>query len=277
MQVKLTIPERLRDLRAERGLDLATVAAATNLSASALSTYENDERKDISHRAVIALATYYGVTTDYLLGVTETKNHPNTAIHELHLSDGAIDFLKSGVINHRLLCELMTHDKFWCLMADVEVYVDRIASGQIDNINLVVDSAREELLARVQPEERDRYVRALESAHVNEADYFAHAVHADIDSIMQNIREAHRQDQTTADENETLTFFQARLKEALNFKGNHKERLARIFCHIMAVPFEKLTKDDISTLGRILNLSPILVPIVSQRGKGQFKVPQKGK
>lgn len=98
----------------------------------------------------------------------------------------------SGVINNRLLCQMMTHDMFWRLMADIEIYVDRIASRQIDNINLVVDTAREELLARVQPEERDRYVHTLESAHVNEAEYFAHAVHADIDSIMKDIHEAHR-------------------------------------------------------------------------------------
>ena len=37
------------------------------------------------------LADYYGVSCDYLMGRTETKNHPNTALHELHLSDASID------------------------------------------------------------------------------------------------------------------------------------------------------------------------------------------
>ena len=154
MQVKLTIPERLRDLRAERGTDLADVAAATRLSASALSTYENDERKDISHRAVIALASYYGVTADYILGLTEIKNHPNTELHELHLDNKTLDLLKSGEINNRLLCEMMTNDGFQRLMMDIVIYVDRIASMQVATLNAAVDAARAKLLAEQRPEKK---------------------------------------------------------------------------------------------------------------------------
>ena len=69
----LTLPERLKDLRTERSLDIAEVAKATGLSSSALSNYENDEGKDISHRAILALAKFYGVSADYLLDLTEIK------------------------------------------------------------------------------------------------------------------------------------------------------------------------------------------------------------
>ena len=271
MNVALTVSERIKDLREERKLYLKNVAEETGVSKSALGSYETDDFKDISLNSVIKMAAFYGVSTDYLLGVTDTKNHPNTALHELHLSDAAIDFLMSGVINNRLLCEMMTHDNFWRLMADREVYVDRIASNQIDNINLIVDSAREELLSRVQPEERDRYVHTLESAHVNEADYFAHAVHNDIDSIMEDIREAHRKDKTTADDDERLAVFQARMKEALNFTGNYKEKLAHVFCHMMDIPFDKLTDEEVATLAKVLDLSPMLKTVASQRGKGRIK------
>ena len=91
MYVSLTIPERLKDLRTERGLDIAEVAKATGLSSSALSNYENDEGKDISHRAILALARFYGVSADYLLGLTETKNHPNADLADLHLNDNTIN------------------------------------------------------------------------------------------------------------------------------------------------------------------------------------------
>lgn len=271
MNVALTVSERIKDLREERKLYLKNVAEETGVSKSALGSYETDDFKDISLNSVIKMAAFYGVSTDYLMGVTDTKNHPNTALHELHLSDSAIDFLMSGVINNRLLCEMMAHDNFWRFMADIEVYVDRIASNQIDNINLIVDSAREELLSRVQPEERDRYVHTLESAHVNEADYFAQAVHDDVDSIMEDIREAHRKDKTTADDDERLAVFQARMKEALNFTGNYKEKLAHVFCHMMEIPFDKLTDEEIATLAKVLDLSPMLKTVVSQRGKGRIK------
>ena len=67
----LTIQERLKDLRVECGLTLEQLAEQTHLSKSALGSYEADDFKDISHYALIKLAKFYGVTADYLLGLTE--------------------------------------------------------------------------------------------------------------------------------------------------------------------------------------------------------------
>jgi transcriptional regulator with XRE-family HTH domain len=75
--VELSIHERLKDLRVERGLTLEQLAEQTHLSKSALGSYEAEDFKDISHYALIKLAKFYGVTVDYLLGVAETKSHPN--------------------------------------------------------------------------------------------------------------------------------------------------------------------------------------------------------
>ena len=91
MQIKLTIQERLKDLRVERGLTLEQLAEQTGLSKSALGKYEADDFKDISPFSIVTLAKFYGVSTDYLLGMTETKNHSDTELDALHLSDGAIE------------------------------------------------------------------------------------------------------------------------------------------------------------------------------------------
>ena len=91
MYAKLTFPERLKDLRVmQKHLTLEELAEQTGLSKSALGKYETDDYKDISPFAIVTLAEFYGVSTDYLLGLTETKNHPNTTLDELHLSDEAI-------------------------------------------------------------------------------------------------------------------------------------------------------------------------------------------
>ena len=108
----LTIKERLKDLRVERGLTLEQLAEQTGLSKSALGSYEADDFKDISHYALIKLARFYGVTADYLLGLTETKSHPNAGFADLRLSDERIDLLKSGRIDTALLCELAAHPDF---------------------------------------------------------------------------------------------------------------------------------------------------------------------
>ena len=118
MQPKLTVQERLKDLRVvDFKLTLEELAERTGLSRSALGKYESDETaKDISPFAILTLAKFYGVSTDYLLGLTENKNHPNTELDALHLSDDAISVLTFGNFNHRLLSEMICHKDFQRMM-----------------------------------------------------------------------------------------------------------------------------------------------------------------
>ena len=122
MQPKLTIQERLKDLRVERGLTLEQLSAETGISKSALGKYEADDFKDISPFSMVELAKFYSVSTDYLLGLTEQKNHPNTELDALHLGDDAIEVLRTGKFNHRLLSELICHKDFQRFMLDAEIY-----------------------------------------------------------------------------------------------------------------------------------------------------------
>ena len=80
--MELSIQERLKDLRVERGLTLEQLEEQVNLSKSALGSYEAKDFKDISHYAIIKLAKFYGVTADYLLGLSQTRNHPNADLAE---------------------------------------------------------------------------------------------------------------------------------------------------------------------------------------------------
>ncbi len=56
MNIKLTLGERLKDLRVERNLKLEALAEQTGLSKSALSKYESDDVTDLSIYAVTTLA-----------------------------------------------------------------------------------------------------------------------------------------------------------------------------------------------------------------------------
>ena len=181
MYVKLTIPERLQDLRKERHLTLEQLAEQTGLSKSALGKYETDDYKDISPFAIATLANFYGVSTDYLLGLSENKNHPNTELQALHLSDDMVTLLSSGKINNRLLCEIATHENFQRLMTDIEIFVDRIADMRIAQMNLVLEATRQEVIRSHAPGENDLYVRTLELGQVQESDFFSHTIHDDLD------------------------------------------------------------------------------------------------
>ena len=273
---KLTRLDRIEGLRRKNGLTLEQLAKRTGLSSSVLSTYENHETKDISHRAVITLAEFYGVTTDYLLGLVEQENHPDAEVLDLHLSDEMIDILKSGKINNRLLCELVTHKGFQRFLVDAEIYIDRIADMRVNDMNTFLEAARQQVLQQSNTAENDLYVRTLEVAQVDEDGYFAHVVHKDMDIILRDIRDAHRTDSTTADEDSPVGEIQKSLREAMSYEGSDEERQVRILCYQLGIPYDKLTPVEFTGLIAALQKSKVYRTAKSLRGK-TFMTHGKGK
>lgn len=210
MNEKLTVQERLKDLRKnERNLTLEQLAEATGLSRSTLGNYETNDFKDISPFSIVKLAQFYGVSTDYLMGLTEQKNHSDTALDELHLSDDAIEVLKNVNFNKRLLSEMLCHPDFQRMMLDAEIFVDRIADMRINDMNSVLEAVRQTILEKQGPGHNDVYLRTLELAQVQEDEYFGHVISRDLTHILRDIREAHKTDQVTADQSSVVAEIKA--------------------------------------------------------------------
>ena len=193
-----TIQERLKDLRLNKGLKLEELAEQTGISKSALGSYEKDDYKEINYGNLILLADFYGVSLDYLFCRTENRAEINTPLRELHLSDKMVVLLKSGRINNRLLCELATHKDFIKFLADIEIYVDGIATMQIQNLNALVDTVRHEIIERYRPGEDDPHLKVLQAAHISDDEYFSHMVPDDLNLIIRDIRETHKKDSESA-------------------------------------------------------------------------------
>ena len=83
------------------------------------------------------------------------------------MSDEMVALLKSGRINNRLLCELATHKDFIKFLADIEIYVDGIATMQIQNLNALVDTVRHEIIERYRPGEDDPHLKVLQKVKEN--------------------------------------------------------------------------------------------------------------
>lgn len=205
MKCQLSIQEKLKDLRVEKGLSLEELAAETGLSKSALCSYETNDHKDISHTAIIALAKFYGVSTDYLLGFSENRNECSSDISELKLDDDTIGILKSGTINNRLLCEIIKHPDFWKFMSDTEIYVDSLAEMQIRNLNSFVALMRNKIQMRDQISDSEHYLRTLKTCEIDEDDYFSRLIFEDISVIAKDIKQSHRRDTETGDAINPLT------------------------------------------------------------------------
>ncbi len=85
---------RIRELREDRDLRQIDVANATNIDQKTLSNYETGRTNPDSY-AIIKLANFFGVTCDYLLGVTK-KNLINMddVIEELEEIKSQIEGVK---------------------------------------------------------------------------------------------------------------------------------------------------------------------------------------
>ena len=253
MQPKLTVQEKLKDLRVVGvKLTLEELAERTDLSRAALGKYESDETvKDISPFAIQTLAKFYGVSTDYLLGLTENKNHPNTELDALHLSDDAITVLTSGNFNHRLLSEMICHKDFQRMMLDAE-------------------AVRQSVIKKKGNDQEDLYLRTLELAQVQEDEYFGHVVSKDLTGILRDIRDTHRKDATTADEVSAALNVQKQLQDAMDYKDSTEEKKARLFLANLGIDYDALTMEQFANLIEVLKLSKHMNSPISQRGKGSM-------
>ena len=267
MQPKLTIQERLKDLRVERSLTLEQLSAETGISKSALGKYEADDFKDISPFSMVELAKFYGVSTDYLLGLTEQKNHPNTELEALHLGDDAIEVLRTGKFNHRLLSELICHKDFQRFMLDAEIYVDRIADMRVNDMNAVLEAVRQMALMKNGGEENDLHLRTLEVAQIREDEYFGSLIADDLKGILRDIREQHRPDTMTADETTLVATVQGQLQDAMNFEGSVEEKKAKALLATLGIDYDAITMEQFVNLIEVLKLSKHLKTPISQRGK----------
>ena len=64
---------RLRFLRSEKGLTVRQVGDILNISYPTITNIENDKR-GFSDEMLIAIADYFQVSTDYLLGKSDIRN-----------------------------------------------------------------------------------------------------------------------------------------------------------------------------------------------------------
>lgn len=89
-----TFGTRLRNLRLEKGERQDEVAALLKVSTASYSAYESGREPNYQRLGV--LAEHYGVTTDYLTGVSDYRNPQNQLVAtELGLSESSVHVLKT--------------------------------------------------------------------------------------------------------------------------------------------------------------------------------------
>ena len=197
MKTRVTINERIKDLRKNRNLTIEKLAEEIGMSSSTYGNYELDDYP-VPHPVIILLAEYYSVSTDYLLGLTDSLSTDNTIVSELHLSDAAIDMIKAPQINSRLLSEIIESDAFRQLLTDAEIYVDGYVDQSIGQYNAIMDMLRKRISDK-NCSEKDTAIQALEHIRVAQQDYFGRLFAKELITILDELKDRHSKDRETSD------------------------------------------------------------------------------
>lgn len=123
MAQKLTMGEKLKVLRKERGLTTKEVCRLTGVSENIYNGLENDIGRDTGYSLIVALERFYGVPMDYLLGFAESKIARNVELNELEYSDKVVTALLSKKQSPALISKLIEHPDFTHLINAIDVYV----------------------------------------------------------------------------------------------------------------------------------------------------------
>ena len=157
--------ERFKALRDASGKTQAKIAEDLGMTPQALSYYANG--REPSYDTLIAIAKYFGVTIDYLLGVSDHKSDENSAISkQIPLSDKAIDYLKSVPPElHPTLNLLISDPNFENFLLEVMTYIYSLKHGEssesIDIISYELNQKINEAGSSYSPSEITKIISRL--------------------------------------------------------------------------------------------------------------------
>jgi transcriptional regulator with XRE-family HTH domain len=113
----------------------------TGIAASQVSRIENGNIENVSSDILIKLANAFGVSADYLLGLTTVSTRKSYDLSELGLSEGAVRGLATGAIDVQMLNRLMEHKTFPYLLYLIKSYFDNSITAGVAGRNAVIDMA----------------------------------------------------------------------------------------------------------------------------------------
>ena len=186
------------------------------------------------------------------------RDRINTPLSELHLTDEAVELLKSGRINNRLLCEIVTNDKFEQLMTDTEIYIDGHATSTFRTLYESLEEQRQVIVQKYKQADRDFYSQTLLAAEVKEEVFFCHVTHKTWDAILHDIRKAHEHDIDSTPDYSLAKKMGLEIRKAIQSSGDYLGKVWAVIFNMLGMDFYKLSPDEQKTFKKVLSKSPAI-------------------
>ena len=121
--LKGNIQDRITDLREQNGWSKAELAERIGIDASRMGRIESGETKSVGDDVILALAKAFGVSTDFLLGVSDDPEPNNYDIKDLGLTVEAAKNLYTEKIDPDVLNLMMEDPRFGTLTYMISRYL----------------------------------------------------------------------------------------------------------------------------------------------------------
>ena len=121
MAIGASIGARLEHLRARKGVPDAELAKVFGINRSTMGRILKGETEKVSSQMIIAAAQYFGVSTDFLLGLTDMPDPMNHPVESFKLTEGAARAILSEDVNIDMLNRLLENLRF-CQLTQTMAY-----------------------------------------------------------------------------------------------------------------------------------------------------------
>ena len=121
MAVGASIGARLEHLRARKGVPDAELAKVFGINRSTMGRILKGETEKVSSQMIIDAAQYFGVSTDFLLGLTDMPDPMNHPVESFGLTEGAAKAILSEDANIGILNRLLENLRF-CQLTQTMAY-----------------------------------------------------------------------------------------------------------------------------------------------------------
>ena len=121
MAIGASIGARLEHLRARKGVSDAELAKAFGINRSTMGRILKGETEKVSSQMIIDAAQYFGVSTDFLLGLTDMPDPMNHPVESFGLTEGAAKAILSEDVNIGILNRLLENLRF-CQLTQTMAY-----------------------------------------------------------------------------------------------------------------------------------------------------------
>lgn len=119
---------------------------------------------------------------------------------------------------------------------------------QIQNLNVLVDTVRHEIIERYRPGEDDPYLKVLQADHVDDDEYFSRMVLDDINVIIRDVRALHKKDSESAPQTTVADELKENLDAVEKIKGSCLEKQAMLYFKQLALTIKICQKKNFVTV-----------------------------